>query len=129
MNYIGKGISDQYLKLETNDTQFIGGVRTNTGLQVRSVNRHGRDERQVSVQVLTHHQKSNRVVKAHDSFDLTPKEALLLAFALAPELKQMIGDLIFGTDNDLIQPMIDRCNKIVDVVGRETFVNADGSFT
>lgn len=121
MKYIGKGISDQYLKFATNDTQFIGGVRTNTELQVRTVNRHGRDERQVAIQVMTHHQKSNRLVTAHDSFDMTPKEALLLAFAVSPELKEMIGDLIFGTDNDLIQPMIDRCNKIVDVVGRETF--------
>lgn len=124
MKYIGKGISDQYLKFATSDTQFLGGVRTNTELQVRSVNRHGRNERQVSVQVLAHYQKSNRVVKAHDSFDMAPKEALLLAFALAPELKEMIGDLIFGTDNELIQPMIDRCNKIVDVVGRETFDTA-----
>lgn len=57
----------------------------------------------------------------------TPAERLLAAFKLAPELKTMIGDLIYGADNDLIQPMIDRCNAIVKIVGRETFVNPDGS--
>lgn len=43
------------------------------------------------------------------------------AFKLAPELKELIAGLIFGKRADEIQPAIDRANKIVNIVGRETF--------
>jgi hypothetical protein len=124
MKYVGKVMNDRYEQFKTFDHEFFQGSRSNTELNVRRVNQQGRDETQVSVSIFTHYQKSNRLNRVVDSFELAPRDALLLAFALAPELKTMIGDLIFGTDNDLIQPMIDRCNKIVDVVGRETFDGA-----
>lgn len=121
MKYLGKGMADSYERFQSFDQQFHLGSRTNTEMQVRRVTRGGREETQVAVSLYTNYQKSKRLVTTMDSFTMTPKDSLLLAFALAPELKTMVGDLIFGTDNDLIQPAIDRCNKIVDIVGCEAF--------
>jgi len=121
MKYTGHAMSDRYERFQTFDDQFLSGVRTNTEMLVRRFNRLGRDEIQIRVEVFTHHQKSNRVNRAGDSFSLEPKDAIMLALAVSPELKDLVQGLIFGQEPDELQNALDKANKIVDLVGRDTF--------